>query len=147
MLGDDEFDVAEKLNRFFIDSIDELAGNIPAPLGSFADVHMGGDDCIEVFENITLDELSNIITQMKNKASDDELLSVALLKPLFPVIGYPLFNFVNSFLRTVDFDRLITTMNKLLYILQDWLKINKLKLNAAKTKCMLFGSKSKCVEF
>ncbi|KAL3279961.1 hypothetical protein HHI36_017466, partial [Cryptolaemus montrouzieri] len=47
MLRDDEFDVAEKLNRLFIDSIDELTGSIPAPLGSFADVHMGGDDCIE----------------------------------------------------------------------------------------------------
>ncbi|KAL3277357.1 hypothetical protein HHI36_012707 [Cryptolaemus montrouzieri] len=102
MLGDDEFHVAEKLNRFFIDSIDELAGSIPAPLGSFADVHMGGDDCSEVFEDITLNKLSNIITQMKNKSSGDELLSVALLKSLFPVIGYPLLNFVNSCLRTAE---------------------------------------------
>ncbi|KAL3273097.1 hypothetical protein HHI36_014551 [Cryptolaemus montrouzieri] len=47
MLGDDEFDVTEKLNRFFIDSVDELASSIPAPLGSSADVHMGSDDCIE----------------------------------------------------------------------------------------------------
>ncbi|KAL3285155.1 hypothetical protein HHI36_019276 [Cryptolaemus montrouzieri] len=36
-------------------------------------------------------------------------------------------------------------MNKTLDIVQDWLKMNKLKLNAAKT--MLFGSKSKCAEF
>ncbi|KAL3273707.1 hypothetical protein HHI36_015137 [Cryptolaemus montrouzieri] len=71
MLGDDEFDVAEELNRLFIDGIDELAGSIPAPLGYFVDVHMGGDDCIEVFENITLNKLSNTITQMKNKASCD----------------------------------------------------------------------------
>ncbi|KAL3267943.1 hypothetical protein HHI36_007080 [Cryptolaemus montrouzieri] len=52
MLGDDEFDVAEKLNRYFIDSIDELAGSISAPLGYFADVHMGGDDCIEEEINV-----------------------------------------------------------------------------------------------
>ncbi|KAL3278124.1 hypothetical protein HHI36_013469 [Cryptolaemus montrouzieri] len=44
MLGDDKFDVAEKLNRFFIDNIDELAGSIPAPLGSFADIHMGDEE-------------------------------------------------------------------------------------------------------
>ncbi|KAL3283972.1 hypothetical protein HHI36_018143 [Cryptolaemus montrouzieri] len=53
-------------------------------------------------DDITLKKLSNTITQMKKKASGDELLSVALLKSLFLVIGYPLLNFVNSSLRTAE---------------------------------------------
>ncbi|KAL3273100.1 hypothetical protein HHI36_014554 [Cryptolaemus montrouzieri] len=79
MLGDDEFDVAEKLNRFFIDSVDELASSIPAPLGSFADVHMGSDDCIE---QVAADLLPIVLVVTET------LITVDIEKGKYQIDGY-----------------------------------------------------------
>lgn len=46
-----------------------------------------------------------------------------------------------------DYAQVVQMINNVLHILYGWLCINKLKLNASKTKCMVLGTKHICQKF
>lgn len=89
------------LNRYFVDSIHEIASSIPNPDNDFIEATFEIHSSFNRFEKITLNKLRTTIEKLKkNKASGDEIICAKLIKKLYNVIGYPLLHIVNSSLES-----------------------------------------------
>lgn len=92
-------DTSEVLNKFFIDSIEDIAKSVPST-DDFSERKLDVQGNIDPFPTITINKLHKVVNSLKNKATGDEVLTVSLMKDLFSVVGYPLLNLVNTCLQT-----------------------------------------------
>ncbi|KAF5281752.1 hypothetical protein FQR65_LT14547 [Abscondita terminalis] len=92
-----------KLNDFFVTSVNEIVSSIPQPTVDLPKykiplplVH----NSFNTIPKISINRLQSIIFNMTSKATGENVITVKIMKELFDVIGYPLLNIVNTSLQT-----------------------------------------------
>ena len=98
--------LANKFNHQFIDKIERIRSNFTPALPDIPEEHCDSTSdltsTLHSFEPATLDELKEIITEMKFKTSFDDPLPSALYKPLTEVLLPYILELVNLSLSTGD---------------------------------------------
>lgn len=107
--------IAKEFNKYFLESINNLIGKIrvvnPEDVGfgemrdlmciqKYDSVHK----CeLNVFKEINIGELNNIVNNLQSKLSSSDGISSVLLKDAYPVIKYQLLDLVNTSIRLGHF--------------------------------------------
>jgi hypothetical protein len=92
--------IANKLNEFYIDSIQDIQRSIVC-----ADVFNDPSNCISPnetafkFNQVTLDEVENMLMSFNNKYNKNDLLNVKVLKDAFDAVGYFYLDIINESLK------------------------------------------------
>lgn len=89
-------EIEDTINDYFVKSIQDIVETIPEPEREFEEIQFKIKDSIKEFRSISLNKLERTITQLKNKSSGDDILSVKLLKNIFHTVGFPLLNLINT---------------------------------------------------
>lgn len=87
-------------NNFFAESIIHIANSIPDVPTNYDDTVITAHSEISHFQTISLNKLKKVISNLKNKSSGDNNITVRIIKDLFDVIGYPLLHLINTSLTT-----------------------------------------------
>lgn len=101
-----EKDICERFNEHFLNSIDEIVKNIhPSKTHVESISHIESDKNLEEFCMIEMSELRKTISNMKNKESNIDGITVQILKYAFETIGDKILNLINKSLRKGTFPR------------------------------------------
>lgn len=97
---DDAGSVENKFNNFFADSITDIANSIPYVQTNYEGTIIMAPSEISNFQMISLNKLKKVISNLSNKSSGDNNITVRAMKDFFDVIGYPLLHLINTSLTT-----------------------------------------------
>ncbi|CAH2009094.1 unnamed protein product [Acanthoscelides obtectus] len=89
-----------KLNNYFIKSVTDIVSTIPSRNKEAITAAVPLEEDFWRFQEISLKNLRKTVFQLKKKSTGVEAHTCIFVKQLFDVIGYPLFNIVNTSLRT-----------------------------------------------
>ena len=90
--------IAERLNEYYIQSIEDISKSIPVSQEEFL-TSIVFEETFSSFTEISLNQLKNKIFKLKSNNNFNEVINKTLLKETFDVIGYQILNFVNNCLR------------------------------------------------
>lgn len=90
-------DIASKFNRFYIDSVMNIAENIDVSLSNWEilECNNANTGSLSDFKLLNIEELKKIVYNVKSKSSPDEIC-VEFIKQCFAIIGGPLLHLINS---------------------------------------------------
>lgn len=95
----DKFEIAERFNIYFVESICNIIDSITVEQTSCVG-NFNLFPPFNVFKPLSLNQLSEIIDSLDNKFSIHETLNSKMVKQVFQTIGHIILNLVNTSLRT-----------------------------------------------
>lgn len=98
VLYTDELEIATQFNKYFVSSIKDIYDSIPpSPVQPFMSINNNRRQF--VFNNISVNYLSEIVKQLKNKYNKD-LITTQVIKDSFDIVGYFFVNIINESFET-----------------------------------------------
>lgn len=151
---DNDKSIANNLNEFYIESVNEIRQTIIVP-----NTMMDPSDIIPEMDNIfkfnqvTLDELKQILMSFNNKFNKNDLLNVRVLKDIFDAIGYFYLDIINTSLNSGVFPNELKTstivpLPKVTNVrkAEDLRPINKLPIDEKLIECCVKSQLLKYIE-
>lgn len=92
--SDDYIMKVNKLNEYYIQSINDIVNGIPVSNSYIPDFSISNKSIINAFEPINLDRLTSVLCSFKNKRSSDSL-DYDIIKPAWDHVGHIIHKIIN----------------------------------------------------
>lgn len=98
-------DIAENFNNYFIDSLNEIVSSIPIVQRGHNSALVPVMSSMFKFSSISVEDLEHLLLTFKNKSNKGDLLTTAVLKDAFCVVGYFFVQIINDSFYNGDFPK------------------------------------------